>query len=232
MFAVVFSANAQKKITFQSKDGLVITADQYIENDTLPYIILCHQANYSRGEYNETALKFNKLGYNCLAIDLRSGGEVNGVKNETYAAAVANGKGTSYLDAQQDIVAAINFLDVITDKQVILLGSSYSASLVMRVAVDNSKVKALLLFSPSDCFGGKVNFKESIKALDKPMFITSAKEESSDVLDLTKITASKNKTQFTPKGKGTHGAKVLWNSNVDYPEYWMAIVMFLKDLNS
>src|SRR5438477_11180739 len=71
------------QITFPSADGLIITADSYLQNDTLPWILLCHQAGYSRGEYKETAVKFENFGYNCLAIDQRSGDSVNGIKNET-----------------------------------------------------------------------------------------------------------------------------------------------------
>ena len=60
-----------KKITFPASDGILISADLYFVNDSLPYMILCHQAGYSRAEYAETASKFCHLGYNCLAIDQR-----------------------------------------------------------------------------------------------------------------------------------------------------------------
>src|SRR5262245_54570689 len=70
-------ARAQHKITFPSKDGLPVTADLYHVNDSLPVILLCHQARFSRGEYREAAVKLNKFGFNCLAIDQRSGQEVN-----------------------------------------------------------------------------------------------------------------------------------------------------------
>ena len=101
---------AQQKVTIPSKDSLPITADMYSVDESKPYIILCHQAGYSRGEYKEIATKLNKLGYNCLAIDLRSGGEVNGIKNETAAAALKKKKPQGYLDAEQDIVAALDYL--------------------------------------------------------------------------------------------------------------------------
>src|ERR1051326_2881810 len=80
-----FSSQATQKITFPASDGVIVTADLYFISDSLPYMILCHQAGYSRAEYAETAGKFCHLGYNCLAIDQRSGKEVNGVKNETAA---------------------------------------------------------------------------------------------------------------------------------------------------
>src|SRR5687768_9393059 len=87
-------AICSETITFPSKDGITITGDMYMINDTMPYMLLCHQAGYSRGEYKETAKRFNKLGFNCLAIDQRSGNEVNGVKNMTAEAAKKAGKST------------------------------------------------------------------------------------------------------------------------------------------
>ena len=80
-------SEAQQMVTFFSSDGLTVTADLYLKDKSYPFIILFHQANFSRGEYQETAPKLMKLGYNCLAVDLRSGKEVNFIKNETAAKA-------------------------------------------------------------------------------------------------------------------------------------------------
>ena len=52
----------EKKFLFLSLDSLEITADLYkIENNKAPYIILFHQANFSRGSYLDIAPKLNKL---------------------------------------------------------------------------------------------------------------------------------------------------------------------------
>ena len=116
--------SAQEKIEFNSLDGLTITADLYeVENPTM-MILLCHQAGYSRGEYINTALQLNALGYSCMAIDQRSGQGVNGVENETKMRAEVKGLETRYLDAHQDIEAAINFLFDKNNKQpIVIVGS-------------------------------------------------------------------------------------------------------------
>ncbi len=221
---------AQQKVTIPSKDSLPITADMYSVDENKPYIILCHQAGYSRGEYKEIATKLNKLGYNCLAIDLRSGGEVNGIKNETAAAALKKKKPQGYLDAEQDILAAIDFVYFSSEKPVILWGSSFSASLVLKVATYNDKVKAVMAFSPGEYFKG-INLADKIKILNKPLFVTSAKSEATDVLTLTKSIMSKNKVQYIPKGAGGHGSRVLWNNSPDYLDYWTAVILFLRDID-
>lgn len=224
------SIKSQSTITFLSKDGVIITADLYFVSDTLPYMILCHQENYSRGEYKETARKFTKLGYNCIAIDARSGDEVNGVKNETAFGAKAKNKPTTYLDAEQDILSAIDYAYKKSNTKVVLVGSSYSASLALKIGTTNDKVKAVIAFSPAECFGAKLNLKEAIKNYDKPLFVASAKEEAADVAILIKDIKSPNKKQCTPSGKGEHGSKALWKSTPDYHEYWMALLMFMRDL--
>jgi dienelactone hydrolase len=224
--------HAQETITFPSKDGLTITADEYISNDTLPYMILCHQAGYSRGEYSETAFRFQKFGYNCLAVDARSGKEVNGIKNETAALAQKKKKSTDFLEAEQDILAAIDYAYKKSNKKIILVGSSYSASLVLKIATTNNKVKAVLAFSPGECFGDKLNLKETIKTLDKPVFTTSSKQEAADLAILMKDVKSGNKTQFIPNSQGDHGSKALWkDTNPNYHEYWMALLMFMRGVN-
>ena len=95
-------------IVLKSLDDLSVTADVYTDDDTArPFIVLCHQAGWSRGEYLEIAPKLNELGFNCMAIDQRSGNETNGVANLTVKAAKLDGKPTEFVDAEQDIVAAV-----------------------------------------------------------------------------------------------------------------------------
>ena len=94
-------------IQFNSGDGIRVTADLYMtESADAPFIILFHQAGYSRGEYREIAPRLNALGYNCMAVDQRSGKEVAGIQNLTHKMAVENNLPTEYLDALTDIEAA------------------------------------------------------------------------------------------------------------------------------
>jgi len=224
------SVKAQKKITFSSKDSLLMSADLYQADTTAPYILLCHQAAFSRGEYMETALKLNKLGFNCLAIDMRSGGDVKGVKNETAIMAKAQSLSTDFIAAEPDILAGIDYLYKISNKPIILFGSSYSASLALKIAASNEKVKAVIAFSPGEYFGNKLNVAEAIKSLKKPAFVTSSKKESQAVTDLLKNVKSDQLMHYIPTKDGIHGSKVLWDSNKDHHEFWLALIPFLQKL--
>jgi dienelactone hydrolase len=223
-------SNAQLKLTFPSKDGLTVTADWYPVSSDLPVILLCHQNRYSRGEYLETALRLNKFGFNCMALDQRVGEEVKGVKNETAEAAKKKNLTPGFADAEQDIVAALDFLFEKYNRPVMLLGSSYSASLVLKIAAENPKVSSVLVFSPGEYFDDKTYISKSIQTLSKPVFATSSRDEADAVTDLLKDVNSRIKIQYIPSTKGDHGSKVLWPESAYNQEYWIALMSFLNKI--
>ena len=178
--------NDQKtsQITFPSRDGVEITADLYMDHPkSTPLIILFHQARSSRGDYLEIAPRLSLMGYNCMAVDLRSGSESNGVINQTKIAAEKAMKPTQYISAYQDMDAAIKYATAyFADSTVIVWGSSYSSALAIRYAGDNpDAVDAILAFSPGEYFrnqGKSATFiKEGAEKITKPVFITSARNE-------------------------------------------------------
>lgn len=140
-----------EKVYFSSKDGLRITAEYYkIHPDTVPLIVLFHQAGWSRGEYLEIAPRLNQMGFNCLAVNLRSGKIVNDVDNETFLEAKKRMKETNYISSEIDILSAVDYALNIAGGKIILWGSSYSASLVLKVAGQrkDNNIDAVMAFSP------------------------------------------------------------------------------------
>jgi predicted alpha/beta hydrolase len=167
--------------TFKSTDGLQITADIYAtQNPDAPWIILFHQAGYSRGEYRPIAPKLNEMGFNCMAIDQRSGEGVNEVENETHKAAINKKLKTKYPDAYPDLEAALlHVKNRFHARKMIIWGSSYSASLVFILASKHkSDVAAIAAFSPGEYFTFEekkiADFAEDIEC---PVFITSSASE-------------------------------------------------------
>ena len=219
--------SAQLKINFHSTDGLNVTADWYPVSSELPVILLCHQNGYSRGEFTEIAARLNQFGFNCLAIDLRVGGEINGVKNETADEATSKKIEPVLADAERDMVAAVDYLNLRYKSPLIILGSSYSASLALKIAAQNEKVAAVAVFSPGEYFEPANYISSQISTLSKPVFATSSREESDIVTDLLKDVNSRIKVQYIPSTKGDHGAKVLWTKSAFNQEYWIALMSFL-----
>jgi dienelactone hydrolase len=233
LFIVVFVTvgKSQIKITFPSSDSLTITADYYDNKSDMPYVLLFHQAGYSRGEYKEIAPKIARLGYNCLAVDLRSGNEANYVKNETAALAKSKGKSQEYIDAEKDILAAIDYAYNKSKKPVVIFGSSYSATLCLKIANKNEKVKAVIAYSPGDFLKPHFELRDAVKGLKKPVFIATSQREFPYIADLEKIISSETKVFFKPQnGQGEHGAKTLWSTCTQSKEYWLTMMLFFKKI--
>jgi len=221
-------------VTFPTSDNLTVTADLYWTGDaSKPFIILFHQADYSRGEYLEIAPKLNALGYNCLAVDQRSGGGVNDVINETYKAAKAAGLKTSYTDAYPDMQAALAFVEsTYAPRKLIVWGSSYSSSLALILASEHpDEIAAVLAFSPGEYFmldGKKV--ADYAANITQPAFITSAKSEGKSWRGIADQIKSAGSVFFVPEGNGRHGSSALLEKTANSAEYWTALEQFLASL--
>jgi len=217
-----------EKISFYSKDSLPITADVYKVDEKVPTFLLCHQAGYSRGEYKKTALELAKLGISSMAIDQRSGNGVNGIINETNLVAKERNLPTNYLDAKPDIEAAIDYLYEKNGKQPILLvGSSYSATLALIIGNKNYKVKAIAAFSPGEYFKS-IDVKSTIKEISKPTFVTSSKKESEALKELISLINPTIITHYIPNEEGIHGSRALWDTTVGSEDYWDAFKLFIQ----
>jgi len=221
-------------VTFPTTDNLTVTADLYWAGDaSKPFIILFHQADYSRGEYLEIAPKLNALGYNCLAVDQRSGGATKGVTNETYKLAKAAKLPTGYTDAYPDLEAALSYVvSTYAPTKLIVWGSSYSSSLVLILASEHpDEISAALSFSPGEYFkldGKKV--ADYAKNITQPVFITSAKSEERDWRPIADQITTTGSVFFVPQASGRHGSSTLNDSASGHEEYWAAVEAFLASL--
>lgn len=223
--ALTLSAPAQAEIVrFQAPDGVVITADFNTPNaDAETVIVLYHMAGASRGEYLSIADRLNALGYATLAVDQRSGGQSNGIRNETIIAA---GGSTDFVDAIPDLVAASAWARQIAGvEKVGVLGSSYSAGLVLVLsAKDPNFADAVMSFSPGEYYGSRDYVARELDNITTPVFLTAARNEASQWEPFAARITSQV-VGFVPQGAGRHGASALDSS--DGAEYWAALEGFL-----
>jgi len=225
---------SKKSVEFSSKDGLIISADLYEVDPNKPVILLCHQAGYNKYEYADIAPRLNKMGFNALAIDQRSGGTFANKQNDTHNQAIQNGNdGIDYTDATQDIESAISYLSDKYKQKIIVWGSSYSSALALHIAEKNKNVKAIISFSPGDYFGDKLpSLKKVFPKIEQPFLVTSSKAESKDLKELlTNLEQNNSQLQFIPNSDGFHGSRALWIDQKGSEEYWIAIKSFLSEIN-
>lgn len=231
LFPLLLLQGIKEKVIFPSTDGLEITADKYLTNEDYPYILFFHQAGSSRGEFRDIAEKFLKLRYNCLAVDLRSGDDANFVNNETASRAREEGKPVNFLDARGDVLAAIDYASGLNARDVILLGSSYSASLALLEGLKHPDVQAVIAFSPGEYFGSDLRMEDSLKTCSKPLFVAVTKREEPYVKQMLSAFPEDDYTLFRPDTLGVHGARALWDDNPSKDEYWLALLQFINNLN-
>jgi len=228
---IFFPQVSKKKVTFQTSDGLEVSADLYMAKEEYPYIILFHQAGSSRGEYNETATKLTKMRFNCLAVDLRVGDNSNYIRNETARKARKLNKPAKYIDAQYDMLAAIDYAYSLNHKNVVLFGSSYSASLSLVIGKDHPEVDAIIAFSPGEYFGDDLRMESEMDTIAKPVFIAVTENELPYVEQMIQNLPKDNVTLFQPSNSsGVHGSKALWDDSESKNEYWLALLLFINSI--
>ncbi len=232
--ATSFADAGFKSVEFPTAGGIKARADVYeSKNESAALILLFHQAGWSRGEYREIAPKLVAFGYRVMAVDQRSGGGVNGVRNETHTRAAKKGLAHDYLDAYADLEAALAYArKELKAKRVVVWGSSYSASLVFRLTAEHPvEVTAAMAFAPGEYFQkqGPTYIQDFAKRVKQPVFITSSKKERAQVKPIFDAAPADKKILFTPASKGQHGSRALWDKWPDSDVYWAAVNGFLKE---
>ena len=231
---IAFADDGFRSIDFPTAGGIQGRADLYAtKNESATLILLFHQAGWSRGEYREIAPKLVKAGYGVMAVDLRSGGAVNGVRNETHYRATKMGLARTYLNAYVDMEAALSYArQELKAERIVVWGSSYSASLVFRLAAEHPEgVVGVMAFSPGEYFKkeGADYVRAFAKRVTKPLFVTSSKKERQAVKPIFDASPAKKKILFTPASMGQHGSRALWGKWSDHDVYWASVNGFLEE---
>lgn len=228
----VGTALASEPVTLTASDGVRVFG-QYCSapGKAKALILLFHQAGSNAGEYGAIAPRLNETGYSCLAIDQRSGGTRWGRVNRTVKSLRRE---ADYLDALQDMEAALAWGKNRRSDKVVVWGSSYSASLVFLLAARHvGDVSAVLAFSPGEYLPGKHTVRDAAAQVRVPVFVTSAQDEG-EIRAAREILAAApagKKAQFIPRQGGVHGSSTLLaDANPrGAPSVWRATLEFLSE---
>jgi len=228
-------------ISFITPDSINIFGELYENDKTEDVILLFHQGgSNTRGEYRTIIPELLKTGVNILAIDQRVGGQIYGSYNRTIANIPGNSFNNNYgyCDAYNNLEGALDFImsNDFTGKR-ILWGSSYSASLVMKLASERpNDVNGVLAFSPA---AGKVmegcNPEEYIEKISIPLIILKPPNEMESERSKAQFElAEKYNHQTYAAEYGVHGSSMLVASRVgnDVSKNWEVVLDFLKLIRS
>lgn len=223
----IIGANFVQPVLLKASDGTIIHALDYRAAQPRGVILLFHQAGSGKAEYNEIAARLVNLGFNALAIDQRSGGDMFGV-NETIKAL---GKSSDYPAARPDLDAALNWAKG-QKLPIILWGSSYSAAMIFQVAADHpGEITAVMAFSPGEYLGEKGTVAAAAAKVDVPIYATAAKspDEAKAAKAILAASRSTNKIYAAPRRAGVHGSSTLIKARnpEGAEENWRSVISFL-----
>lgn len=234
LVALAASADAQEHHRFLSADETEVHAYLYAPERVAHNltILAFHQAQGdARGEYGPIAERLVELGYEVMAVDLRSGGDRFGGENQTVRDL---GHSTGYCEAMPDVESAYSYLHSIRPKRpIVIMGSSYSAALVLRLAAVNPpRLAGVVSFSPAS--GGpleKCSGEEVSDAIEAPVLVFRPASE----MEIESV--QKQAQVFEQQGHevyvadpGVHGASMLVEERVDarVEATWSKLIEFLR----
>ncbi|NVK52588.1 MAG: alpha/beta hydrolase [Flavobacteriaceae bacterium] len=222
-----------KEVSFYAKDSMKVVGDLYEQNKSQPIILLFHQArSNAKGEYSTIIPKLTAKGFNVLAIDQRSGGQLFGNYNRTLAGSTY--KNYSYCEAYPDLEAALLYIS----KQgyqgkKIVWGSSYSAALAIKLAHNHqNKIHGVLAFSPAS--GGPMkdcNADNLLKTLKTPLLLLRPSKEMGieSVKKQFNLATEFNHQTYIAKD-GVHGSSMLVavRTKTAVDDTWNKVFRFLE----
>jgi len=215
---------------------LVIVGDLFLKNPkSAPFLLLVHGARSSRGEFRKVGPILNELGYNCLAIDLRVGGRMNYVRNQTSRQLTQHGVTANVLATIPDIETSLAYVrEHWAEGPLLCLGSAVSATLSMHIAAESPELlDGLLLFSPPltyfEQFGKPADWALQLaRKLKCPTFLTGLRSSEGGLQSVYDALDTERKMFFLPETRGVHGARALWPEELRHPQYWGALTKFLE----
>ena len=219
-------------------DGIAIFGETYFSDlpKDAPLIMLIHQAGSDgRGEYGPLIPWLNQAGFRAIAWDFRAGGDRFG-NNRAVAAMGGDGE-SDYCAAYTDFPAALDHvLAQGWAGEVVLWGSSYSASLIFRLAAERPEaVSGVIAFSPAGG-GPMTDCRPRIWAEDiaAPVFVLrpvremeiASSQEQRDILGDTGA-------DFRVVENGVHGSSMLVDERTgeDMSTDREAVLMWLRSIS-
>lgn len=223
-------ALAAEPLTLRTSDNVSVygTLDRApAKSDSI--VLLFHQARGNRHEYDSVVPALHKLGFDTLAIDQRSGGNLFNGHNETVD---KRGSSSDYLAALPDLEAALAWANQQHYARIVAVGSSYSSALVIMLAARHpAGLTAIASFSPGEYFDDPDLIKQAAAKVTVPFYITTDPDEAGAVTEVLRDSHDAHIGHYVPKA-GVHGASTL--APARDPAGWQANLQsfstFLREL--
>jgi len=225
---------AQEEITFPTlnEDGATMYADRYAHagETSRGTVLLFHDLNSGAQEYADIAPRLAAMGFEAVAVELRTGSDAAG-GNRTYQSTAASVMTTD--DGLPDARGALAWArQMLPDDPILLWGSGVSADMVIVIAAEDPEgIAGVLAFSPPSMLVYS-DEAEAASKLTVPLFVSYATTPTDELATVAKITnaaPSELLTLYKPEA-GVHGVATLTESgNAEgWEANWTAVEEFLN----
>lgn len=192
-------------------------------------ILMFHQGNGdARGELDGIARRLSADGHRVFTTDLRSGGPRN-------ATAAHFPTRQTFCQAYPDLEAALSHVRSATGAKPILVGSSFSASLVVQLAAKRpADVSGFVSFSPAIGLRGCAD-EDHVPATRVPGLAFRSLESKGDpAADATNALWRKHRLDVVELDLEGHGASLLVQERIkgDVAPVWARFERFIRDVEA
>src|SRR5258708_7251859 len=161
-------------VQIRMADGLVITGTFYPSSASGPAsaVLLLHQYNGNRRQWDAFTSALSEKGYNVLAVDQRGFGKTGGSMDWTLA--------------QHDGSSLMNWLrqqPTVDPDKVAVAGASIGSNVALRVCAADPKCHAAIALSPALDYVG-VTTKDAITSMhNKAVFLAASERDTNPAAD-------------------------------------------------
>jgi len=218
------------EVSFVTADRGTVYADFYghAARRSRLLVLMFHQAGSNAAEYAPIAPRILGFGFDCLAVDTRSGGFKFLRNNRTV---MARGGSAGFDEVYADMEAALRWATQNKGYDgVVAWGSSYTAALVFRLAAEHREVRAVISFSPGEHLGEGEPVRAYASRVTVPIFVTSAPGvEVGEAARIVDSAVSAHVSQFVPSA-GVHGSSALRDdvNPQSSADYWRSLEAFVR----
>lgn len=173
------AADVPEELSLTTSDGIQLAATFYpVGAASPPGLVLAHMQGTDRRSWDVFARRAQGVGYACIAFDLRGHGESGliGPTARSYRTFTAEDWRGVYADIDAARQALLD--RGVNARNLVLMGASLSASLVLEYAVKHSDIPAVIMISPLLDYKG-IKADDALTALgERPVLLMSAEGDS------------------------------------------------------
>ena len=206
---------AMEKISFITEDKVKIAGDLYGVKNPAGWLVLVHMMPATKESYTDLAQRFQNLGYESLAIDLRGHGESDMGPN-----GYLNFSDSDNQKSILDLESAADYLTKnrgATQSKIIFIGASIGANLSLQYISEHQEYKIVILLSAGLNYRGIKTepLVKNLKAGQKVFFISSRDDDNnaSENQTLYDLTSNDVFKKIKIYDSGGHGTDILNNQS-------------------